>query len=99
MEHFSIVKAIGRAALAADNREVVAHQLVRLEAALRSSGDGDADALQKMISAASRPRRAAPSRVARSAVSALERMAVGVPVPVDPESAAPLATVVFPEQN
>ncbi|UWD79259.1 AAA family ATPase [Curtobacterium flaccumfaciens] len=99
MEHFSIVKAIGRAALADDNREVVAHQLARLEAALRSSGDADADALQKLIGASSRPRRAAPSRVARSAASVLERMVPGVPVPVDPESAAPLATIVFPEQN
>jgi hypothetical protein len=99
MEHFSIVKAIGRAALADENREVVAHQLARLEAALRKSGDADADALQKVISTAAGPRRVAPSRVARSAASVLERMAPGVPVPVDPESAAPLATVVFPEQN
>lgn len=99
MEHFSIVKALGRAALADDNREVVAHQLARLEAALRSSGDADADALQKIITSSSRPRRAAPSRVARSAASVLERMAPGVPVPVDPESAAPLATIVFPDHN
>lgn len=99
MEHFSIVKALGRAALADDNRAVVAHQLDRLEAALRRSGDSDADALQKLISAAAQPRRAAPTRVARSSANQLERMAPGVPVPVDPESAAPLATVVFPEQN
>lgn len=99
MEHFSIVKALGRAALADDNREVVAHQLGRLEAALRRSGDADADAVQKLISTSTQPRRAAPSRVARSHAALLERMAPGVPVPVDPESAAPLATVVFPEQN
>lgn len=99
MEHFSIVRALGRAALADDNREVVAHQLGRLEAALRRSGDADADAVQKLISTSTQPRRAAPSRVARSRATLLERMAPGVPVPVDPESAAPLATVVFPEQN
>lgn len=99
MEHFSIIKAIGRAALADGDREIVAHQLSRLEAALRKAGDADADALEKLITASSRPRRAAPRRVTRSAASVLERMSPGVPVPVDPESAAPLATIVFPEQN
>lgn len=99
MEYFSIVRALGRAALADENREVVAHQLGRLEAALRRSGDADADAVRKLISASAQPRRAAPSRVARSRASSLERMAPGVPIPVDPESAAPLATVVFPEHN
>lgn len=100
MEHFSIVKALARAALAdGSNREVVTHQLKRLEAALRKAGDSDADPLQKILHSASHAARAAPSRVTRSIASDTEQMTSSVPVPMDPDSSAPLATVIFPAEN
>lgn len=99
MQHLPIIKALSRAAIAADSRDVAVHQLGRLVSALRKEGDGDAEALEKLIVAASSPGRSAPTRAMRSSVANLERMKPGVPVPVDPDSAAPLATLVFPEDN
>lgn len=99
MEHIAIIKALSRAALSGSSREVATHQIDRLVTALRKSGDPDAEALAKIAETSASPRKAAPSRVARSVAPNLERMKPGAPVPVDPESAAPLATLVFPAEN
>jgi SpoVK/Ycf46/Vps4 family AAA+-type ATPase len=99
MQNMPILKALIRAALAGDGREVVEHQVTRLISALRKADDPHAEVLQKVLLSAALPGRAAPSRLTRSSVSDLERMTQGVPVPVDPDSAAPLATVVFPVDN
>ena len=99
MEYTPILKALIRAALANDGREVVEHQTERLVAALRKAGDSDADVMERVVQSALTPGRAAPRRVTRSSMATLERMKPGAPVPVDPDSAAPLATVVFPEKN
>lgn len=99
MQYSSIVKALSRAALVDGNQEVVSHQVSRLVAALRKDDDTDATALQKILDAAAVPNKSAPTRVSRSAMSTLERMKPGVPIPVDPDSSAPLATVVFPSEN
>lgn len=99
MENLPIVKALVRAALANDGREVVAHQVERLVGALRTAGDPDADVLEKTLRSAAGQGRAAPSRLTQSRVATLERLKTGTPIPVDPDSAAPLATLVFPQDN
>lgn len=99
MENLPIVKALVRAALANDGREVVAHQVGRLVGALRKAGDPDADVLDKALRSAAGQGRAAPSRLSQSRATALERLKTSTPIPVDPDSAAPLATLVFPEDN
>lgn len=102
MDHFPIVKSLVRVALAQGD-ETVRHQAERLATALRKADDSDAGAIEKLLSGASQSRNLAPSRLTKSSTAGLvtvaERMSPGVAVPVDRESSAPLATLVFPDDN
>jgi hypothetical protein len=104
MDHFPIVKSLLRVALAQGD-ETVRHQAERLVVALQKSGDQDAEALERLLSAPAQRKTLTPSRLTRSGagVSVVppkrERLVEGVALPVDRESYAPLATVVFPESN
>lgn len=97
MEHFTVVRSLVRVALAQGD-DTVRHQVERLAAALAKANDKDAVTLSKMLQADVGTKALAPSRLARSSVGA-ERLKPGVRVPVDRETSAPLATIVFPEEN
>jgi hypothetical protein len=97
MQHFSILKSLVRVALANDS-EPLRHQVERLAAAMTDAGDSrDAAALVQLLHSRERSTKLAPSRMKRSAVTAGERMTASVRVPVDKDSAAPLATIHMPE--
>lgn len=73
------------------------HQVERLAAAMEKSDDKDAVALTRMLRSETETKTLAPSRLTKSSTG--ERMRPGVRVPVDRETSAPLATVVFPDGN
>lgn len=99
MDQYAIIKALVRAALVDGNQDVITHQVSRLVNALRKAGDPQADAFDKILHSAGETNRATPSRIRRSFVSASERMTPSTRAPMDPDSATPLATVVFPAEN
>jgi hypothetical protein len=101
MQHSSILKSIIRVALA-QNSPQLRHQVERLVEALNEEGDSkEAAALTRMLTQSTRVTELAPSRVTRSkavtAPSPVERLTAGVAVPVDRETSAPLANIIFPE--
>jgi len=99
MEHFHIVQALIRAALATGN-PAVRRQVERLRDASREGADSKtAKSLDGMLAQAARASEIAPSRITQSkqALSAGETLTSNTPVPVDKETAMPLADVVFPD--
>jgi MoxR-like ATPase len=102
VEHSSIIKSLIRVALAQGD-DTVAHQAQRLAQALTKAGDPDGRAIERLVQGAAEARTLSPSRIAKSAAPAatgrLEQMREGVALPVDRESSAPLATVIFPAEN
>jgi hypothetical protein len=97
MDHFQIVQALCRAALA-DPSPAFRKQVERLHDALTKDGEAkQAAALASLLTAAERTREIAPSQLARSRVPVHgEPLSRNTPVPVDRETSAPLAEVVFP---
>ncbi|MBF4636287.1 AAA family ATPase [Agreia pratensis] len=100
MEHFPIVTSLVRVALGGDSKRLN-HQIQRLINALLADGDDQqAAALVKLINHKSRSSEIAPSRLTQSAPVAspnLDSLTPQTPVPVDKDSAAPLATVLMPD--
>lgn len=97
MEHFSIVQALCRAALAAPS-PALRKQIERLRDALIKDGEEkQAASLAEVLVAAERLKEVAPSRIERSrAHLSGETLGRNTPVPVDRETAAPLADIIFP---
>jgi len=103
MEHSSIIKSLLRVALAQGD-ETVSHQVERLVRALNKAGDPDGQAIERLLKGSLEGRNLAPSRLSKSPArsgktSSVESLREGVAVPVDRETAAPLATVIFPDHN
>lgn len=99
MDHFPIVQALCRTALA-DASPATRKQVERLRDALIKAGDDKpAASLAAMLTSAERNKEVAPSRLAKSrAQMPGEVLTQGTPVPVDRETAAPLATLLFPQE-
>lgn len=97
MEYFQIVQALCRSALA-DPSPALRKQVERLRDALAKDGETkQAAALASLLTAAERTREIAPSQLARSrAAFSGEQLGRNTPVPVDRETSASLAEVVFP---
>jgi hypothetical protein len=98
MEHFSIVQAICRSALAGAS-PATRHQVERLKEALAAAGAvREAASIAGLLTASERSKEAAPSRLsrARGAVGG-EVLTPNTLLPVDKESGAPLADIIFPE--
>lgn len=101
MEHFPIVKSLLRVALA-NGDETVRHQAERLAQALTRAGDPDGRAIDRLLKGSIEARTLAPSRISKSLVGTGgggEKMRAGIAIPVDRETAAPLASVIFPDEN
>jgi len=96
MDHFPIVQALARAALA-NPTDAVRRQIERLRDALQQAGEADqAKALAGLLSKSSGMDLMTPSRLIRSAAMlAGEELTSRTPLPVDKESANPLATILF----
>lgn len=99
MNHFPIIQALCRAALAQPSL-AVRKQIERLRDALANEGDKTAAAtLSGLLTAADRTVEVAPSRIARSrAQIAGETLSRNTQMPVDRETAAPLAEIIFPSE-
>jgi hypothetical protein len=98
MEHFSIVLAVCRAAMQAPNPAIENH-LRRLAKALEKDGQGDqAQGLAKLLQAPGKSVEIQPSRVVLSLASmGGELLTPNVKSPVDRETSAPLAEIIFPD--
>jgi MoxR-like ATPase len=103
MQHLPIVKSIIRVALGNES-PALRHQVERLVTALQDEGDTRAaNAIKRLLTAEGKTVALAPAKITTSAALArrhvAEPLTPGVPVPVDKETSAPLATVVFPEET
>ena len=99
VDHLPIVQALCRAALAQPT-PAVRRQVERLCDALAKDGDAKAAAaIAALLSAADRTVEVAPSRIARSRKQFPgETLSRNTQVPVDRETAAPLAEIFFPPE-
>lgn len=97
MDHFPIVQALCRAALA-EPSPAVRKQVERLRDALAAEGQNkQAGSLSGLLTSAERSRELAPSQITRSRASLTgEEITRNTPLPVDRESSAPLAEVLLP---
>lgn len=97
MEHFSIVQALCRAAMA-DASPAVRKQVERLRDALAKDGEAkQSSALTSILTTADRTKELAPSRIERSKAPLVgEILGRNTPVPVDRETSAALAEIIFP---
>lgn len=97
MEHYPIILALCRAALQSQNPAVDNH-IRRLAKALEKDGEIEqAQNLTKLARAADKTAEIQPSRVVMSfAASSGETLTPSVKAPVDRETAAPLAEIIFP---
>jgi SpoVK/Ycf46/Vps4 family AAA+-type ATPase len=100
LEHFPIIQALCRAALAEPN-DAVRRQVERLRDALATGGGAkEAESLTQLLTASGRTVAMSPSRLvrSRSLFGVGEALTHQVGMPVDRETAVPLATVVFPDE-
>lgn len=99
MEHFPIVRALCRMALA-QSTTAGRRQVERLRDALKEAGDSkQAATVSSLITNADKAAEAAPTRIVRSQVQALgETLTPNTPLPVDRETATPLTEVMFPAE-
>lgn len=99
LEHFPIVQALCRAALAQPS-PAVRKQIERLRDAVALDGDAKASAsLTGLLVAAERSVDVAPSRITTSRVQIPgETLTRNTPAPVDKETSAPLADIIFPPE-
>lgn len=99
MDHFTIVQALCRAAMASPT-PAIRKQIERLRDELVKQGDSkQASMLSAILTAAERTQEMAPSRIALSGVGfAGEELTTKTPVPTDRETSTPLAEVIFPQQ-
>jgi hypothetical protein len=97
MDHFPIIQALCRAALSQPS-PAVRKQIERLRDVLAQEGDGKAArALASLLTAAERTTELSPSHIVRSrAQFAGESLTPNTQVPVDRETSAPLAQLIFP---
>lgn len=100
MEHFEIVLALCRSAAQGANPAVMNH-IRRLAAALSKSGHEEkANLIRKLDQVNDTAREILPSRVVMSfAEQAREPLTRNVKSPVDRETSAPLAEIVFPDDT
>jgi hypothetical protein len=96
LEHFHIIQALCRAALAKPG-DSVRQQIVRLRDALQENGDlKNAKALNNLLVSAERSVEMAPSRVTRSkAVFKGEELTENTHLPVNKETSVPIAEIKF----
>ena len=97
MDHFPIVQALCRAAMA-DASPALRKQVERLRDALAQDGESkQASTLTSLLTTAARTKEIAPSRIERSRAQLPgEVLTRNTPIPVDRETAAVLAEVIFP---
>jgi hypothetical protein len=99
MDNFSIIQALCRSALA-NPSPAIRKQVERLRDALNEQGEkAHAAALSSLLNAIEKTKEITPSRIVRSrAETSGEVLTPNTPVPVDRETAVPLAQIIFPSE-
>lgn len=99
MHYFPIIQALCRAAMA-DASPAVRKQIERLREALTTDGEQkQAASLAGILATADRAKELAPSRIERSKAQVPgETLGRNTSVPVDRETAAPLADIIYPRE-
>lgn len=99
MDHFPIIQALCRAAMA-EPTPALRKQIERLREALTKDGqEKQAASIAGILASAERLKEVAPSRIERSRASIPgETLGRNTPLPVDRETAAPLAEIIFPSE-
>ena len=97
MEHFNIVQALCRSALAQPS-SAVTKQVERLRDALVTSGqEGEGKKLDALLNSANKISDMSPSRIQQSRMMfSGEELFPNTPLPVDKETSSPIAEVAFP---
>lgn len=103
MDHFEIVLALSRAALG-DDRSVATYQVTRLRDAMRSDKDRRAAKLTRLLNREKNRLSSAPMALANLRGTSFidlagEELSKSTPLPVDRETAIPLARVLFPDET
>ncbi|MCH7298909.1 AAA family ATPase [Pseudomonas capeferrum] len=100
MDHFQIIQALTRSALPTGGA-AVRNQVERLKQALADAGETrQAQSLAKLLANSAKAAEMAPSKLTQSRHTLFsgEELSKNTPLPVDRETASPLADVLFPEQ-
>ena len=99
MEHFSIVHALCRSALAAPT-PAIRKQVERIRDVLLDEGNKkDAGRLNQLLTRSAKSVEISPTRISRSLfASPGENLTTSVSPPVDRETSAPLAQIMFPDE-
>jgi hypothetical protein len=97
MDHFQIIQALCRAAMA-DPSPALRKQIERLRDALAKDGESkQAGVLASILTTSDRSKELSPSRIERSKAQIPgEALGRNTPLPVDRETAASLAEIIFP---
>lgn len=99
MEHYPIIQSLCRVALAT-GEPAIRQQVERLKEAAKKSGDDSvAKSLTQLLTRASKASEMAPSKMTQSFSGLIkgEDISKNTPLPVDKETSAPLADIIFPE--
>jgi SpoVK/Ycf46/Vps4 family AAA+-type ATPase len=98
MEHFPIIQALCRTALSSASKATI-HQIERLKLALEQAGQSkEAAAIGSLLTDSGKTVEMSPSKIERSkAMLPGETLTRKTPIPVDKESAIPLAEIIFAE--
>lgn len=100
MEHFQIIQALVRSALATGG-PAVRNQVERLKDALNADGDKrQSQSITKLLANASKATEMVPSKITQSRALLIggETLTKNTALPVDRETASPLADIYFPEE-
>ncbi|HEY2390125.1 MAG TPA: ATP-binding protein [Candidatus Angelobacter sp.] len=99
-EYISIISSLCRIGLGGSN-PAFRHQVERLTKAMHASGDdSDAEVIEELLKSAPAEEQLKPSRIIPSKVASLgEPLTARVQVPLDKESGAPLADILFPSSE
>lgn len=99
LDHFTIIQALCRSAMATPS-PAIRKQVERLLTALEKDGDEkQAATIAGILATAQRAKEVAPSRIERSRAQLVgETLGPNTPVPVDRETAAPLAEIILPTE-
>lgn len=98
IQYFSIIQALCRSALANPN-DAILHQVKRLVEKLEKDGySKEAKSLEGILSSSNSSAEMSPSKIQRSfLVRSGEEISRKTPIPVDKETATPLAEIFFPD--
>lgn len=100
MEHFPIVLGLCRSATQSQNPTIRSHIERLIKALTKESSLDQVEALKKLLKGTEELSKITPSRIVLSRAQLQgENLTPNVPAPIDKETSAPLAEIIFPNQT